>query len=76
MDTKVNFGPTVDDNKIVYVRPVKAKDLPQDLREQVGGLKKVYSVHKSDGAQLAVVKDERLAFVLARQHDLAPVRVH
>ena len=76
MDTKFDFETSGTDNKIVYVRPVRAKDLPFDLREQVGGLKKVYSVHNADGEQLAIVKDERLAFALARQHDFAPVRVH
>jgi len=33
-------------------------------------------VHDESGAQLALVADRKLAFVLARQHDLAPVPVH
>jgi hypothetical protein len=67
-----------DDNRIVYVRKVAVKDLPDDLRAQAqaGGLKSLYAVHSADGAQLALVRDRTLAFVLARQNDLAPVTVH
>ncbi|MYA88929.1 MAG: DUF1150 family protein, partial [Boseongicola sp. SB0662_bin_57] len=36
----------------------------------------VYAVHSSDGERLALVKDRSLAFILARQNDLAPVNVH
>ena len=36
----------------------------------------LYAVHDADGQRLAVVRDRRLAFVLARQNDLAPVSVH
>jgi hypothetical protein len=33
-------------------------------------------VHDSDGQQLALVADRKLAFRLARQNDYAPVAVH
>jgi len=33
-------------------------------------------VHDSDGQRLALVKNRKLAFALARQNDLAPVNVH
>jgi hypothetical protein len=36
----------------------------------------LYAVHDADGQQLALVADRRLAFALARQHDMAPVAVH
>lgn len=68
--TALNAGRTV------YVRSVEAKDLPSDIREQVGGIDRLYAVHDSDGQRLALVKDRRMAFVLARQNDLAPVTVH
>lgn len=61
---------------IVYVRPVAVSDLPEDLRSQVPGRDTVYSVHTADGEQVALVEDETMAFVLARQNDLAPVHVH
>lgn len=61
---------------IVYVRPVAVADLPAEVREQIGDMVTVYSVHDTDGQQLALVKDRPLAFMLARQHDLTPVSVH
>ena len=39
-------------------------------------LKQVYAVHDKDGDQLALVVDRRLAFALARQHDMEPVSVN
>jgi len=36
----------------------------------------IYAVHRADGERLALVRDRALAFVLARQNDLAPVSVH
>jgi hypothetical protein len=75
MNTKFNALPA-GDSQIVYVRPVTVADLPDDLREQIGPVETVYSVHRPDGERLALVRDRALAFVLARQHDLAPVSVH
>lgn len=64
------------DSRIVYVKAVDVADLPDDVQEQVGELETLYAVHDEDGQQLALVADRKLAFVLARQHDLAPVAVH
>ncbi|KUF09426.1 DUF1150 family protein [Pseudoponticoccus marisrubri] len=75
MYTKHSFD-KVDDGRLVYVRPVKAEDLPDDVREQVGGMDTLYAVHRADGERLALVKNRSLAFMLARQNDLAPVTVH
>ncbi|WP_137699535.1 DUF1150 family protein [Marimonas lutisalis] len=75
MNTKFDFDAN-DENRIVYVRKVAVKDLPEEVREQAGGLESLYAVHSSDGEQLALVRDRALAFVLARQNDLAPVTVH
>ena len=75
MNTKYDLS-QLDEGRTVYVRPVKAEDLPEDVREQVGGLKTLYAVHDSEGQRLALVRDRKLAFVLARQNDLAPVTVH
>jgi hypothetical protein len=62
--------------KIVYVREIAVRDLPDDLREQAGDLEMIYSVHAADGQQLALVANRALAFDLARQHDVTPVSVH
>ena len=63
-------------DKIVYVRPVNAADLPDEVRAHVGSAKTLYSVHSAAGERLALGKDRRMAFALARQYDLAPVHVH
>ena len=63
-------------NRVVYVRPVMAEDLPSELRDQIEEGKILYAVHKSDGERLALVKDRQMAFMLARQNDLSPVAVH
>jgi len=75
MDTQIDFG-DLNDEKIVYVRPVLVADLPDEVREQAGDLTELYAVHRADGERLALVKDRSLAFMLARQNDLAPVAVH
>lgn len=75
MDTpfEMNFG---EEDKIVYVRPVAVSDLPSEIREQVGESRQIFAVHSSNGDRLALVRDRNLAFILARQNDLAPVNVH
>lgn len=75
MDTKYDFGPEAGE-RIVYVRPVAVADLPDELREQAMGLDTVYAVHDASGERLALVKDRKLAFIVARQNDMAPVSVH
>ncbi len=75
MYSKYDFGQDQDD-RIVYVRQVTVDELPEELRAQMPGIDTLYAVHKADGERLALVKDRKLAFVLARQNDLAPVTVH
>lgn len=75
MDVKFDGIPE-GETRIVYVRPVNVADLPAEVQAQIGGLKTIYAVHDADGDRLALVRDRRLAFALARQNDLAPVNVH
>jgi len=75
MDTPYDFNEHAK-RPIVYVREVAAADLPDDVRAQLMGAKKLYAVHDAAGERLALVKDRQLAFVLARQNDMAPVTVH
>lgn len=75
MDVKYNGLPDSAD-RIVYVREVAVKDLPEEVRREAGGLDKLYAVHNAEGARLALVRDRHMAFVLARQNDFAPVTVH
>ncbi|SPH24730.1 hypothetical protein DEA8626_03768 [Defluviimonas aquaemixtae] len=75
MHTKYDFGPDTGE-RIVYVRAVDVTDLPDEIRAQAGDAETLYAVHDSSGERLALVKDRSLAFVLARQNDMAPVSVH
>ena len=75
MNAKFDFGPETGD-RIGYVRPVAVADLPEAVRQQAAGLDTVYSVHSGTGQRIALVRDRRLAFALARQNDMAPVNVH
>lgn len=75
MNTNLNLKDSPGD-RIVYVRSVAVADLPDELRREIRGIDTLYAVHDTDGARLALVKDRRLAFALARQNDLAPVSVH
>jgi len=64
------------DLKIVYIREVAVADLPQELRDTAGGLETVFSVHRENGEQFALVANRVMAEQLARDHDFAPVSVH
>lgn len=75
MNTPFEFN-NDDGPRIVYVKTVDVADLPDEVRASAGDLEQLYAVHDADGQQLALVADRRLAFVLARQHDLDPVAVH
>lgn len=76
MNQPFKFGPRAEADKIVYIREVAVADLPQDLRDQVQGIDVLYSVNRPDGERVALVNGRDLAFLLARQHELAPVSVH
>ena len=62
----------------VYVRKVDVGDLPRAVQQEAreGGMEELYALHRSDGEQVALVCDRKLAFTLARQNDLNPVSVH
>ncbi len=75
MNTPFNFK-DADQSNLVYVRAVAVADLPEDVQDEVGNAKTIYAVHRADGERLALVKDRKLAFMLARENDLAPVTVH
>ncbi len=74
MNTEYEIGHEKD--QIVYIRPVAVADLPKEVRDQAMGVTELYAVHSAEGERLALVKDRKLAFILARQNDLAPVSVH
>lgn len=75
MNSRFDFGQEPD-NRIVYVRPVAVDELPEDIAREAGGLTTLYALHDAGGERLALVRDRNLAFMLARQNDLAPVSAH
>ena len=75
MNHSFDFGPN-DRGNIVYVRPVAVSELPREVQAQLDGVDLLFAVHNAEGERLALVRDRELAFVLARQNDLAPVNVH
>lgn len=75
MHTKIDLN-DFGGERIVYVRPVAVADLPSEIRDHAQGVDHIYAVHSADGERLALVKDRRLAFILAHQNDMAPVHVH
>ncbi|WP_116598378.1 DUF1150 family protein [Primorskyibacter marinus] len=75
MHTEIELPKKIDD-RIVYVRAVDVSELPEEVQNQAVGIKQLYAVHSADGERLALVKDRDMAFILARQNDLAPVTVH
>jgi hypothetical protein len=78
MDTRIDTPETQtpEAQAIVYVRPVAVADLPDEVQAQLPDVESLYAVHSEDGERLALVRNRELAFVLARQNDLAPVNVH
>ncbi|MGY6695082.1 MAG: DUF1150 family protein [Roseinatronobacter sp.] len=61
---------------IAYVRPIKASELPDEIRSQLPGVTDLYAIHHEEGERLALVTDRTTAFVMARQNDMHPVSVH
>ncbi|NBO20627.1 MAG: DUF1150 family protein [Rhodobacteraceae bacterium] len=62
--------------RIVYIRLVPVADLPDAVQAQAQGLSTLYALHDAEGGRIALVRDRKMAFVLARQNDLAPVSAH
>ena len=75
MNTPLDFK-DMNSQRLVYVRPVDVADLPEEVQAHAEGRDYIYAVHTPDGERLALVADRKLAFLLARQNDYAPVNVH
>jgi hypothetical protein len=78
MDTRYDLDETrtPEARPIVYVRPVAVADLPEEVQTQAMGAEQLYAVHSESGERLALVRNRQMAFMLARQNDMAPVNVH
>ena len=75
MNTVYEFAADVE-RPMGDVREVAVADLPEEVRAEATGLKKLYALHDASGERLALVKDRKLAFMLARQNDMTPVTAH
>jgi hypothetical protein len=64
------------EGRIAYIREVALDALPVEIRTRLEGARQVYGIHTEAGECVALTRDRRLAFVLARQNDLAPVSAH
>jgi len=74
MHDKFDIGSKED--RIVYVRPVKPEDLPDEMKAATSGLGEIYAIQSADGRFLGLAKDRAMAFYVARQNELAPMSVH
>lgn len=68
--------PETPETPIVYIREVPVAALPDAIRAQLDGVAHVWGIHAPDGACLALARDRRSAFVVARQNEMAPVSAH
>jgi hypothetical protein len=75
MNTKYDLKKLGGDS-IVYVRPVLVADLPSEIQSQAEGKDQIYAVHNAAGERIALVADEKMAFILARQNEFSPVHVN
>ena len=64
------------EGRIAYIREVPAETLPDEIRVRLNGARQVYGIHTEAGECVALTRNRRLAFVLARRNDLAPVSAH
>lgn len=68
--------PDMPEGRIAYIRQLQVDALPDEIRERLPGVSMVYGIHSAEGECLALARDRQMAFVLARQNDLAPVSAH
>ena len=57
-------------------RIVNPQPTGEEVQSEAEGIDTLYEVCNAKGARIALVRDRRMAFVLARQNDFAPVSVH
>jgi hypothetical protein len=62
-------------DQLVYVREVRDGELPDSITPPPTGAR-IFAIHDSNGARLALTDDRTLAFRLAREHDRTPLSVH
>ena len=71
---KDQFG--VLEDRIVYLKPIDKEDLPDVVIDQTGDIEQLWSVHNSEGEQLALIGDLEQAYDLAREFSYSPMTLH
>ena len=71
---KDQFG--VLEDRIVYLKPINKADLPAEVVEETGDIDQLWSVHNSEGEQLALVGDLDQAYDMAREFSYSPMTLH
>ena len=72
MSDHIHPGADAEETKrIVYVRQVCPDEMPPEA-----GAAELYAIHDEAGNRIGLAPRRDLAFIAARQHDLAPVSVH
>ena len=71
---KDQFG--VLEDRIVYLKTIEKNDLPDEVIDQTGDLERLWSVHNSEGEQLALIGDLDQAYDLAREFRYSPMTLH
>ena len=71
---KDQFG--VLEDRIVYLKPIEKNDFPDEVIDQAGDLERLWSVHNSEGEQLALIGDLDQAYDLAREFRYSPMTLH
>lgn len=64
------------EKRMVYVKPIAVRELPTEVQAQAEGIETLFAVHNAEGQQLALVANEKLALMLAREHNYAPQPLH
>ena len=71
---KDQFG--VLEDRIVYLKPIDKADVPDEVFEETGDIDQLWSVHNSEGEQLALVGDLNQAYDMAREFSYSPMTLH
>jgi hypothetical protein len=71
---KDQFG--VLEDRIVYLKPIDKADVPDEVFEETGDIDQLWSVHNSEGEQLALVGDLDQAYDMAREFSYSPMTLH
>ena len=71
---KDQFG--VLEDRIVYLKPIDKEDLSDEVTDQTGNIEQLWSVHNSEGEQLALIGDLEQAYDLAREFSYSPMTLH